>query len=113
MEGEYDSYFHCANNKWDTCAGEAILRAVGGTLTDFYGKPYFYDKSMPHRNATGVVASMFDHATYLPCCGDEAFLKAQERKNRLYKVASWGCASVALLASCVVVLRRFNSKRSS
>mmetsp|Transcript_5245 Transcript_5245/g.8798 ORF Transcript_5245/g.8798 Transcript_5245/m.8798 type:complete len:90 (+) Transcript_5245:242-511(+) len=71
VEGEVDVYFQTANNKWDTCAAEAILRAAGGNLTDFYGRQYFYDKNAKHRNSTGVLATLFDHETYLPRCGDE------------------------------------------
>mmetsp|Transcript_22360 Transcript_22360/g.31313 ORF Transcript_22360/g.31313 Transcript_22360/m.31313 type:complete len:318 (-) Transcript_22360:64-1017(-) len=75
MQGEVDVYLQTANCKWDTCAVEAILRAAGGTLTDFYGKPYYYHKHVALRNSTGVVATMFDHESYLPHTGDEDFLK--------------------------------------
>lgn len=44
MQGEVDAYLQTANNKWDTCAPEAIIRAVGGNLTDFYGNQYYYQK---------------------------------------------------------------------
>ena len=32
-----------ASKKWDTCAGEALLRAVGGAVTDTVGRRYNYD----------------------------------------------------------------------
>ena len=33
-------YVHkTAIKKWDTCAGDAILRAVGGAMIDFDGTP--------------------------------------------------------------------------
>lgn len=43
--------------RWDTCAGEAILRASGGALTDRNGAAYDYvfDEAMVF-NTDGVVA---------------------------------------------------------
>ena len=37
--------------KWDTCAPEAILHAMGGLLTDIHGNLYDYDKDVGMRNA--------------------------------------------------------------
>lgn len=47
--------------KWDTCAPEALIRAVGGELTDKHGKkyPYFYNSEVA--NAEGVIASLKNH----------------------------------------------------
>jgi len=33
--------------EWDTAAGDAVLRAAGGVLTDLDGKPFTYGKSDP------------------------------------------------------------------
>lgn len=43
--------------KWDTCAPEAILHAVGGCLTDVHGNAMQYHKSVKHRNSGGVLAT--------------------------------------------------------
>ena len=43
--------------KWDTCAPEAILHAIGGKLTDIHGNYYQYDAHVQHRNAAGVLAT--------------------------------------------------------
>jgi len=53
--------------KWDTCAPEAILHALGGKLTDFRGEPYPYDKDATWPDEHGVLATAIesDHAKYL------------------------------------------------
>ena len=48
-----------ASKKWDTCAGEALLRAVGGAVTDTVGRRYNYDCDMPGvPNVCGMAASI-------------------------------------------------------
>ena len=38
-----DAYVHVTKiKKWDICAGDAILRALGGTLTDLDGREVDY-----------------------------------------------------------------------
>ena len=42
---EADAYYSDTINKmkrWDICAGDALLRAIGGKLTDFDGNYYEY-----------------------------------------------------------------------
>lgn len=46
--------------KWDTCAPEAILHALGGKLTDFRGEPYPYDKDATWPDEYGVLATAFE-----------------------------------------------------
>ncbi len=45
IKGETDGllYLRAANHKWDSCAGEAILLALGGSFTDSRGNPIEYD----------------------------------------------------------------------
>ena len=43
--------------KWDTAAPTALLKAVGGNLTDITGAEYSYDKNVRHNNATGILAT--------------------------------------------------------
>lgn len=50
-------YTHQRCMKWDTCAPEAILIAVGGKLTDINGKQYIYSKDVDYMNRRGVFAS--------------------------------------------------------
>ena len=44
LEGKVDTYIFPSKRsfKWDTCAGEALIRASGGTLTDIHGKDIDY-----------------------------------------------------------------------
>ena len=53
--------------KWDTCAPEAILHAMGGRLTDIHGADYQYHSGVQHQNMEGVLATARreDHAQYV------------------------------------------------
>ena len=53
--------------KWDTCAPEAVLHAMGGKLTDIHGNLYEYHKDVGMRNDWGTLATFdtADHAEYL------------------------------------------------
>ncbi|XP_076284584.1 3'(2'),5'-bisphosphate nucleotidase 1 [Lasioglossum baleicum] len=59
--------------KWDTCAPEAVLRAVGGTLTDCFGELYSYNAETLLSNEKGVLATApgEDHQWYLSQIPDE------------------------------------------
>lgn len=59
MEGSASAYVFASAgcNKWDTCAPEAILRAVGGQLTDIHGIPYPYGAGASAANRRGVLAT--------------------------------------------------------
>jgi 3'(2'), 5'-bisphosphate nucleotidase len=69
MEGKAHAYVYASPGckKWDTCAPEAVLRAVGGILTDLQGKPYSYNKDVEHLNAGGLLATApgQDHEWYV------------------------------------------------
>ena len=59
LEDVADSYLYPAPGckRWDTAAPSAILKSVGGTLTDINGIEYDYHKNVQHNNATGVLAT--------------------------------------------------------
>ena len=40
--------------KWDTCAPEAVLHAMGGKLTDIHGNLYDYHKDVGMRWVRGL-----------------------------------------------------------
>uniref|UniRef100_H2YKQ1 3'(2'),5'-bisphosphate nucleotidase 1 n=1 Tax=Ciona savignyi TaxID=51511 RepID=H2YKQ1_CIOSA len=67
IEGEADAYVFASPGckKWDTCAPEAILRAVGGNLTDVHGKKINYHKDVKFPNTGGVIATYRDHQTII------------------------------------------------
>ena len=51
--------------KWDTCAPEAILTSLGGSLTDIHGKPIPYHANVVHKNTGGVLATVENHDWYV------------------------------------------------
>lgn len=67
VEGRASAYVFASLGckKWDTCAPEAILTAVGGKLTDMHGNAYCYDANVKHMNSAGVLATLRNHEYYL------------------------------------------------
>ncbi|RXN26754.1 3 (2),5 -bisphosphate nucleotidase 1 [Labeo rohita] len=67
VEGKASAYVFASLGckKWDTCAPEAILHAVGGKLTDMHGNAYRYDANVKHMNSAGVLATLRNHEYYL------------------------------------------------
>ncbi|CAK6962774.1 '(2')%2C5'-bisphosphate nucleotidase 1 [Scomber scombrus] len=67
VEGRASAYVFASPGckKWDTCAAEAILHAVGGKLTDMRGNPYRYDANVKHMNSAGVLATLRNHEYYV------------------------------------------------
>ncbi|XP_048842414.1 3'(2'),5'-bisphosphate nucleotidase 1 isoform X2 [Brienomyrus brachyistius] len=66
VEGKASAYVFASPGckKWDTCAPEALLHAVGGKLTDMRGRPYRYHADVKHMNSAGVLATLRDHQYY-------------------------------------------------
>ncbi|XP_063231609.1 3'(2'),5'-bisphosphate nucleotidase 1 [Bacillus rossius redtenbacheri] len=69
MEGKAHAYVFASRGckRWDTCAPEAVLEALGGRLTDLHGRRYSYGKDTPRENTGGVLATGKgqDHDWYL------------------------------------------------
>eukprot|EP00092_Neocalanus_flemingeri_P084183 GFUD01105715.1.p1 GENE.GFUD01105715.1~~GFUD01105715.1.p1 ORF type:complete len:316 (+),score=106.80 GFUD01105715.1:115-1062(+) len=69
MEGQAHAYVFPSPGckKWDTCAPEAILHAMGGKLTDMSGRQYEYHSTVEHMNGEGVLATatISDHAWFV------------------------------------------------
>jgi len=69
MEGKAHCYVFCSPGckKWDTCAPEAILHALGGKLTDIKGNDYEYHKDVNFVDEWGILATAKaeDHQDYL------------------------------------------------
>ncbi|XP_006115635.1 3'(2'),5'-bisphosphate nucleotidase 1 isoform X1 [Pelodiscus sinensis] len=65
IEGKASAYVFASPGckKWDTCAPEAVLHAVGGKLSDIHGNPLNYNKEVKHMNSAGVLATLrnFDY----------------------------------------------------
>ena len=60
VKGDCDCYFYdrTGTKKWDTCAGEALLMALGGILTGVNGGLYQYVKGGEMPNKEGILAMM-------------------------------------------------------
>ncbi|XP_015260827.1 PREDICTED: 3'(2'),5'-bisphosphate nucleotidase 1 isoform X2 [Cyprinodon variegatus] len=67
IEGKASAYVFASPGckKWDTCAPEAILHAVGGRLTDMFGNTYCYNADVKHMNSAGVLATLRNHDYYV------------------------------------------------
>lgn len=76
IEGRTDAYLYpqLGTKRWDTCAPEAILRALGGTLTDSFGQDidYSYSERKYHMNWTGLVATLRNHDYFINKIPDHA-----------------------------------------
>lgn len=63
IDGKAHAYI-CASSacsKWDTCAPEAVLHAVGGKLTDINGTSYQYHPGVERYNRSGTLATAYAH----------------------------------------------------
>ena len=89
IEGDVDSYIYPKNGtkRWDTCAPEAILRAIKGSLTDIFGNDYSYSKPNENQivdNCYGVVAS-FKSNYYCEYLSDEIKNKVLDEAKKLHE----------------------------
>ncbi|NXL46586.1 BPNT1 nucleotidase, partial [Podilymbus podiceps] len=66
IEGKASAYVFASPGckKWDTCAPEAILHAVGGKITDIHGNSFQYNKEVKHMNSAGVLATLRNYDYY-------------------------------------------------
>ncbi|XP_056424348.1 3'(2'),5'-bisphosphate nucleotidase 1 isoform X2 [Hyla sarda] len=66
IEGQASAYVFASPGckKWDTCAPEAILHAVGGKITDIHGNAFQYHKDVKHMNSAGVLAALRNYDYY-------------------------------------------------
>lgn len=63
IEGKVNAYVFASKGckKWDTCAPEAVLAAVGGRLTDMHGIKMSYGADVQRKNTGGILATVSDH----------------------------------------------------
>ncbi|CAJ0578309.1 unnamed protein product, partial [Mesorhabditis spiculigera] len=65
LNGTAEMYVHqTAIKKWDTCAGDALLRAVGGSMLDLEGEPLKYGATSEILNKKGLIATAQMPYTY-------------------------------------------------
>lgn len=67
IKGTQDAYVHTTLiKKWDICAGNAILNALGGQLTTLAGADIDYKgEEGTEKNEGGVLATMHNHKEYV------------------------------------------------
>ncbi|XP_062503832.1 3'(2'),5'-bisphosphate nucleotidase 1-like isoform X2 [Corticium candelabrum] len=67
LEGHASAYVfaHPGTKKWDTCAPNALLHAVGGHMCDVKGNLFEYHCGIAHINHLGVLATMADVDWYV------------------------------------------------
>lgn len=61
LEGSVDAMVFPGKetSKWDTCASEALIKAVGGRMTDLYGHDLEYHPSQPpFKNSKGLICTL-------------------------------------------------------
>ncbi|CAC5396225.1 cysQ [Mytilus coruscus] len=63
IEGKVHAYVFASKGckKWDTCAPESVLAAVGGRLTDMHGIKMSYGAGVQRKNTGGILATVSDH----------------------------------------------------
>ncbi|RWS10277.1 bisphosphate nucleotidase 1-like protein [Dinothrombium tinctorium] len=85
IEGEAHAYIFPSPGckKWDTCAPEALLRSIGGKLTDVFGNSYKYDSTVKHANDLGVLAtySAAVHDWYCNAIPEEVKINLLHKSN--------------------------------
>lgn len=62
VHGNASAYVHVtAIKKWDICAGDAVLRSVGGRMTTIAGDEIDYSANLPTINTGGLLATAQKH----------------------------------------------------
>ena len=67
-ERKADLYLHTtAIKKWDICAGDAVLRTLGGKMTSRRGAEIDYSLEGDPKNSDGLIAAVTEseHTEYL------------------------------------------------
>lgn len=66
MSNNANAYLHRTKiKKWDICAGNAILSAAGGQMSDLYGQQLDYADETNVVNDRGILATIKNHEEYL------------------------------------------------
>lgn len=66
VKGTQDAYVHTTLiKKWDICAGNAILAALGGKMTNLQGDLIDYSTADQAKHEGGLLATMFNHDKFL------------------------------------------------
>ena len=61
ITGDADLFVYLSHHtsKWDSCAGEAIIKSLGGSTFTMKEEPIVYDPNLEdHHNNSGVICSL-------------------------------------------------------
>ncbi|XP_055942345.1 putative inositol monophosphatase 3 [Argiope bruennichi] len=65
-QGKADAYIHVTLiKKWDICAGNALLHALGGKMTALDGSYIDYGNPLEPKNEKGLLATTHDHEKFV------------------------------------------------
>ena len=65
IKGEFDAYVHVTLiKKWDICAGNALIKAKNGRMTNLKGQEIDYSDRTKTKNSDGLLVTMFDHIQF-------------------------------------------------
>lgn len=68
--GNFDAYVHTtAINKWDICAGNAVIKAIGGEMTTLSNELIDYSWGSKAENTAGLLATVRNHKMFLEKIG--------------------------------------------
>lgn len=63
---QVDAYLHItAIKKWDVCAGNAVLNALGGKMLNKYGNELDYSNDVEVVNENGLIASLTKYKDFV------------------------------------------------
>ncbi|XP_066991687.1 putative inositol monophosphatase 3 [Anabrus simplex] len=66
VQGKVSAYLHLTDiKKWDTCAGNAIIKAVGGRMTTLSNNEIDYSPNSDPVNKEGLLATLDKHAWFI------------------------------------------------
>jgi 3'(2'), 5'-bisphosphate nucleotidase len=88
IDGNADYYIYPRDGtkRWDTCAPEAIMRSLNGTMTDIFGNDYSYAKNELNvfENCYGLIASVHkDNSGVLPFISEELKQQVNQEVEKL------------------------------
>lgn len=79
VRGKADVYAHVtAIKKWDICAGNALLNAIGGQMKTLSNEDIDYSKEGSPANGNGLLAALYNFDYYMSKLGP-VFLKRQSK----------------------------------
>ncbi|KAK3090550.1 hypothetical protein FSP39_012623 [Pinctada imbricata] len=82
VKGTNHAYIHVTKiKKWDICAGNAILNALGGKMTTLEGNYIDYSSPKEVKNEDGLLATLHDHFDYLEKLKTAAKALKEEKKS--------------------------------